>query len=171
MKLRAALVAVTLLTVACSTMTVAVDWDRSADFSRYRTFAFQRGSPARRDFTQKRIEDAIAAKLQSRGLALATTERPDLRVLTHVIVRRAQRIDYTTYGWGWRWRGGPMVATVTNIPVGTLVVDLVDTEQKEVVWRGEARDTIGTDPEERAEKLQEAVNRLFEGFPPPSSRR
>jgi hypothetical protein len=168
MKLRAALLsAVTVLAAACSTMTVNVDWDRSLDFSRYRTFAFQKGSPARRDFTQKRIEDAVAAKLQSRGFALAAAGRPDLRVVTHVIVSRAQRIDYTTYGWGWRWRGGPTVATVTNIPIGTLVVDLVDTEQKEVVWRGQARDTIGSDPEERAEKLQEAVNRLFENFPPP----
>jgi len=29
--------------------------------------------------------------------------------------------------------------------IGTLIVDLVDTERKDLVWRGKATDTIGSD--------------------------
>jgi uncharacterized protein DUF4136 len=153
-------------TFSCSTMRTFVDWDHSADFSRYRTFAFRRGTPARNDLTQRRIEDMITATLQTKGLTRVADERPDLRVFTHVILSRRQRIDYTTFGYGWRWGGGVTTATVTNIPVGTLIVDLVDTERREMVWRGRATDAIPADREERIERLQTAVNMIFEGFPP-----
>ncbi len=41
-------------------------------------------------------------------------------------------------------------STVQQIPVGTLVIDLVDAKAKQLVWRGTASDTIDQDasPEE-----------------------
>ena len=36
-------------------------------------------------------------------------------------------------------------AVVSEVPVGTLVVDLVDGKKKELVWRGIASDTLNTD--------------------------
>jgi hypothetical protein len=151
--------------LACSTMRTSVDYDRSIDFSRYKTFAFARGTPARRDFTQRRIEEVIASALQSKGLAPADGEKPDLRVFTHVILEKQQRIDTIVYGYGWRLGGGIATTMVTNIPVGTLIVDLVDTERKDLVWRGKATDTIGSDSEAREQQLREAVSKMFEGFP------
>ena len=163
-KTRALLIVLgTTLALSCSTMRTYVDWDHSTDFSRYRTFTFRRGTPARNDLTQRRIEDMITAALQAKGVTRVTDEKPDLRVFTHVVVSREQRIDYTTFGYGWYWGGG---VTVTNIPVGTLIVDLVDTEKKEMVWRGRATDAIPADREERIERLQTAVSTIFEGFPP-----
>ena len=49
--------------------------------------------------------------------------------------------------------------------IGTLIVDLVDTERKDLVWRGKATDTIGSDSEAREQQLREAVSKMFEGFP------
>jgi hypothetical protein len=152
--------------LGCATMRTSVDYDRSVVFSRYKTFAFQRGTPARRDFMQRRIEEVIASTLQSKGLAAAKTEKPDLRVFTHVVIEREQRIDTIVYGYGWRWGGGVARTFVTDIPVGTLIVDLVDTEAKELVWRGKASDTINPDSEAREEQLREAVAKMFESFPP-----
>ena len=160
----------TIVAAACSTMRTNVDWDQTVDFSRYRTFAFQKGSPARNDLRQRAIEQAVGAKLQSKGLTPAV-DRPDLRVFTHVVLSRAQRIDTIGYGYGWRWGGGIATTTVTNIPVGTLIVDLVDTERKELVWRGKATDTIENDREERREQLREAVDKMFANFPPPQRAR
>jgi hypothetical protein len=152
--------------LGCATMITLVDYDRSADFSRYKTFGFQRGTPARRDFMQRRIEEVIASTLQSKGLAAAKAEKPDLRVFTHVVIEREQRIDTIVYGYGWRWGGGVATTRVTDFPVGTLIVDLVDTETKELVWRGKASDTIDRDSEAREEQLREAVAKMFERFPP-----
>jgi hypothetical protein len=100
-----------------------------------------------------------------KGLSFAA-ERPDLRVFTHVVMTREQRIDTVGYGYGWRWGGGIRTTTVTNIPVGTLIVDLVDTQRREMVWRGRATDTVGSDREERQEQMREAMDKLFANFPP-----
>jgi hypothetical protein len=151
--------------VSCSTLRTSVDYDRSLDFSRYKTFGFGRGTPARQSFTQKRIEEVIASTLRSKGLTSVRDERPALRVYTHVVLENQQRIDTVVYGYGWRWGGGIATTIVTNVPVGTLVVDLVDTESKELVWRGQATDTIDRDSEARDEQLRNAVIEMFEGFP------
>src|SRR5450759_1559821 len=126
MRCRATFLALgTLAALACSTLRTSVDYDRSLDFSRYRTFAFRTGTPARRETTQRRIEQVIAASLETRGLMQVVGERPDLRIFTHVVVENDRRIDTIVYGYGWR-SGGIVTTNVITIPVGTLIVDLVD---------------------------------------------
>jgi len=70
-----------------------------------------------------------------------------------------------------RWRrAGPAVATVEQIPVGTLIVDLVDATAKEMVWRGTATDTLKPQatPAEKEQALTQAIAKMLEGFPPAS---
>jgi uncharacterized protein DUF4136 len=150
---------------ACSTLRTSVDYDRSLDFTRYRTFAFATGTPARREFTQWRIEQLIAGELRSRGMIPAARERSDLLVFTHAVVERQQRIETVVWGYGCRWGGGVASSTVTAVPVGTLIVDLVDHERNCLVWQGRATDTLASESETREEQLREAVTRLFAGFP------
>ncbi len=52
---------------------------------------------------------------------------------------------------------------------GPITVDLVDARSNELVWRGRADDVIPNDSDERAQKLQEAVSKMFENFPPPGT--
>ena len=103
--------------------------------------------------------------------------KPDLWVVLHARLKNDKQItSYNSgwgWGWGWGWRGwggggGISTARIYDVPVGTLVVDLVDTKEKELVWRGFAsRDVSSSEtPQERAEITQKAVDKLFEGFPP-----
>jgi hypothetical protein len=154
------------LTLACATLTTSVDFDRSRDFSRYRTFGFRTGTPARREFAQKRIEDVIGAALRARGLTPAADGKPDLNVFTHVVIESHQRIETIVWGYGCRWGGGVAVSSVADVPVGTLIVDIVDAKENCLVWQGRATDTISSDSETRERQLREAVVRMFEGFPP-----
>jgi hypothetical protein len=165
MRLRAGIVIALAAALGCSTLQTSVDYDRSASFSRYKTFAFAPGTPARRSLTQNRIEKVIGSTLQSKGLALVALEVPDLRVFTHVIVERQQRIETIVWGYGWRWGGGIAASTITDLPIGTLIVDLVDTETKTIVWRGEATDALDSSSEARQRQLQVAVAKMFEDFP------
>ena len=61
-------------------------------------------------------------------------------------------------------------AVVSQIPVGTIIVDLVDAKKKELVWRGVASDTLNTDPsrsnEDREKKLRSVAAEMFAGYPP-----
>lgn len=53
---------------------------------------------------------------------------------------------------------------------GTLVVDAVDRRTRRVVWRGWAQadvEAVPGEPDRMRERIQEAVERMFEDFPVP----
>ena len=169
---RTPLLLMALLLVGCSSIETKVDYDRAASFSSYKTFAFKDVRTPDNPISMRRVQSAIDKTLASRGLAKADGT-PDLWVVLHTRTRRQTQV--TTYssgwGWGWRWRGPYWnTARVEQIPVGTLMVDLIDTKAKELVWRGSASRIVDADetPKVREEKVQEAVNKLFDGLPPKS---
>jgi Domain of unknown function (DUF4136) len=160
-----------LLVAGCSSVETHVDYDRAANFSSYRTFAFKDVRTPDNPISLKRVRAAVSRTLGSRGLAESAGEKPDLWVVLHTRAHRQTQV--TTYnpgwGWGWGWRGAYWnAAYVRQIPIGTLMVDLVDTKAKELVWRGSASRVVDADesPQTRDEKVQQAVDKLFDGFPP-----
>jgi Domain of unknown function (DUF4136) len=160
-----------LFLAGCSSVETHVDYDRAASFSSYRTFAFKDVRTPDSSISLKRVRAAVTRTLGSRGLAEAADAKPDLWVVLHTRAHRQTQV--TTYnpgwGWGWGWRGRYWnTAYIQQIPIGTLMVDLVDTKAKELVWRGSASRIVDADesPKTRDEKVQEAVEKLFAGFPP-----
>ena len=81
---------------------VSVDYDRSADFPRFKTFAFKEGTPADNPFVQERIEAAIRRELEAKGLSMIDGDA-DLNVVTHAAVTTQTRVDVSGYGGG-QWR-------------------------------------------------------------------
>jgi hypothetical protein len=71
------------------------------------------------------------------------------------------------WGWGWRtqWYGAPVPTYVDTYEVGTLVVDLFDTQTKHVVWWGSASDTVSDKAEKNVKHLNDAVGKMFKHFP------
>jgi hypothetical protein len=59
--------------------------------------------------------------------------------------------------------------TVDNIPVGTLVIDIYDSSTHHLLWRGLAHDQLSDKPEKNTKKVEKAVSKLFEHFPPRST--
>ena len=155
----------------CSSIDTHVDYDRAASFSSYHTFAFKDVRETRSPIAMKRVRAAIVGTLTAHGYSESPGDQPDLWVVLHT--RTHNETQVTTYspgwGWGWGWRGRYWnAAYIQQIPIGTLIVDLVDTKAKELVWRGSASAIVDADetPKHRDEKVQEAVNKLFDGFPP-----
>jgi len=169
--MKAKLVALFLMAafVSCaSSVTTSVDYDRSIDFSRYRTYGWLR-SRIGNDILERRLTAAIDRGLAARGLTRSDT--PDLYVSMHG--RLSKEVRYTAYdtawGYGWRrWGVGQTRVRRQEVPVGTLVVDLVDAGDKELVWRGTATTPIDktASAEKREAAVQEAVEKLFAAFPP-----
>jgi Domain of unknown function (DUF4136) len=154
------------LTLACSTMTTAVDYDHTIDWSKYKTFQVGTGTPAPTTFTQKRIDDAITSTLTSKGWQ-AVTSNPSIMVYPHVVLSEQTQLNTMNMGgYGYRgWGGGMTTTTVQKIPIGTLVIDLVDPATKEMVWRGTASDQVSGSGEDQG-KINEAMQKLFANFPP-----
>ena len=72
-------------------------------------------------------------------------------------------------GWGYGWGvWGPSYTEVYQIPVGTILVDLVDAKQKQAVWQGKAHGYISANKtnEEREQKLISIIAEMFAGYPP-----
>jgi hypothetical protein len=50
--------------------------------------------------------------------------------------------------------------------MGTLVVDMFDAKTKNQIWRGSADGTLSDKPEKVIKKLDDAVQKMFQHFPP-----
>jgi len=154
---------------ACSTLSTSVDFDRTADFSRYRTYAWKDTGEIADPVWKRRVEGVLEDTAAARGLK-KVPQGGDLRMVVHA--RLAVETQVTTWnagwGYGWGWGPGPAVTQVTQIPVGTMIVDLVDAKSDQLVWRGIANDTLqpGKEPEEREEKLRKVMAGLFASYPP-----
>jgi hypothetical protein len=155
-------------TLACSTMTTAVDYDHTINWSNYKTFQIMEGTPSPVTFTQKRIEDGITQALTAKGLQ-PTTNNPSLLVYPHVVMSQQRQWNTMSMGGfgyrGWGGMGGMATTTEQNIPIGTLIVDLVDPNSKEMVWRGTASDQVSGTGEDQG-TINEALQKLFANFPP-----
>lgn len=155
--------------LACSTLTTNVDYDHTVNWSQFHTFQLQTGTPSPVTFTQKRIDDAITSNLTAKGWQ-AVTSNPDILVFSHVALSQEKQWNAMSMGGfgyrGWGGMGGGMAtATQTNIPIGTLIVDLVNPKTKEMVWRGTAQDQVATNGEAKGQ-TDAAVAAIFKNFPP-----
>lgn len=151
---------------------VNVQFDQSADFSKYKTFAIRTGTlnsqnPAlNSELVKKQIEDDIRRDLTARGLTEASgangeTGRPDLNVVYHF--GSARKMELESYPAGWRGLGTRYV----RMPYaeGTLVIDLRDTSTHSMVWRGIASEEK-SDAAKIQGKLDNMVKKALEKYPP-----
>lgn len=153
---------------------VGAEFDRQADFSKYKTYTWGKKPDTGKAETDARIVEVIDGQLKTKGWERIEGGPSDTVLAAIAIIREDQQIDTAYSGWGsgWNWSGpGPLAGASTTVKtenrVGTLVVDIFDSGTQKVVWRGTAKDTLSTEVEVNRRKLQQAVTRLFKGFPPP----
>jgi hypothetical protein len=64
---------------------------------------------------------------------------------------------------------GGATTYVQDYKVGTLVVDIFDAKTKEAIWHGFASDALSDNARENAKATEQAVEKMFSTFPPPSA--
>ena len=167
--------ALVVMTLLISSAAVAqktnVDWDRQANFSQYHTYAWQKSPHPAKNFWNDRIIDAIDKQLQAKGLAKVDSN-PDLWVVYSNSIHDQKEVVGTGYNmgpyWGWGYWGGPTTTTYNTYVtrIGTLVVELSDPKQHDLLWRGSVTDTIKDNSEKNIKILDKAVTKLFKDYPP-----
>jgi len=166
--MRRALVRCTIgLTALAATVVLAdaqVDFDGSVDFSAYRTYAWQEGTPARRDEAQKRIVDAVERDLASKGLTRVERD-PDVYIATHALVDQhtPKELADPTY---WDFVTGVTNIDAFDVRGGTLVVDATDASTMDRVWRGVVSEPVKGNPGRAFKKIESAVRSVLKHFPP-----
>lgn len=172
MRITALLAAASVVLVGTLTMaqSVTYDFDRSAPFASFRTFAWVGGMVLPDQLNHARVVNAVSAQLSAKGLTrVEPTSRPDLLVAYHAAFDRDLQVTGFSSGWGpYRLAGRSGVARTEQIVTGTLVVDLVDARTHTIVWRGTASREM--DPkangEKREKNITRAAERLFRNYPP-----
>ncbi|MFN7944112.1 MAG: DUF4136 domain-containing protein [Blastocatellia bacterium] len=156
--------------VSAMAQKVSVDFDKGADFSKYKTFAWAVGTPAENPMVHQRIVAGIEAQLTARGLRKVESN-PDIAVIYHAATDTQVSINALGGGpfGGWRWGTG--TATVDKVPMGQLVVDIGDMNTKKFVWRGTASGTINSKPEKNEKALNTALTKMFQNFPEPPGKK
>ena len=166
----------------CASFAVNTDYDpvavsRIADFGTYGWLPHPGGGDTRvnNQLVAARVIRAVDNALARKGYQRADSN-PDFMLGWHVGLEDKVDVDqinsYYGYGYG-RWgRGGAVWGTtetyVDEYTQGTLILDVVDGAANELLWRGivEGRVHANNSPAEREQRVQEAVDKMLEEFPP-----
>jgi hypothetical protein len=155
---------------ASSAPTTKVGWDQNVNFKTYRTWAWRPDGSLQDPTWARRCQDVLSDQLATDGLTQVPLDgNPDLWAVIHARLSAETQVAPFSPDWGYAWGGwAPMDDYEVQIPVGTMIVDLVDVKRKHIVWRGRAKGAI--DPslsnEAREEKLRAVLKQLFAGYPP-----
>lgn len=173
-----AFAATALLFASASFAQVKTDYDRNADFSRYKTYSWE-NVHTQNQLWVDRIKAAVNAALAAKGWT-PVESGGDVAIVAMETTQDHQTLNtfYDNVGGGWGWRGwggfgglggggfGDSTTTTETYKVGTLVVDLFDAKTKQLVWRGSASDTLSNKSDRNIKALDKGVQKLFEHFPP-----
>ncbi len=155
-----------LLSLPAAAQTVRVKWERTTDFTNYKTYSWMEGTHDDvTESTDQLIVSYINGQLGINDIFQDDFE-PDLYVTYH-----GSREESFEIGGGYRadWTQSGAV-TVDSHVAGTLVVDFVDAKDNQVVWRAIASATINRDPKKNRKTVEEALRKMFASFPPAARR-
>ncbi|MGV3538296.1 MAG: DUF4136 domain-containing protein [Rufibacter sp.] len=166
---------------------VSTDYDQATNFQQYQTWSWYQDQPiAKSDssrrystFLDKRIKTAVENEMARRGFKKASSrDQADMLLAYDLTIGNVQRVrpDYISvpmigygyyYGYRYAYRYNRLYdnTTVQQYQEGTLILDIVDAQTNELVWRGTS-ETTGSERSLNQEKVQEIVTHILAKFPP-----
>lgn len=164
--------------ISCSSTKVHFDYDRQEDFSQFRTYKFipvpEELSADVNPMVIRRIEEAIALALGDKGFN-RTEASPDFLVAIHLESKdkfNVQNWGYTYAPYDLYYRGagywGSGGITVQQYQQGTLIIDVVKTADRELVWRGVGTKALSPNPTPKTidRNVNLVVSKIMQSFPP-----
>ena len=174
---------VSALLTGCSTLSVSYDYNQEIDFTTYKTYnwmPFPEGIEAK-SLNHGRFITAVENNLAAKNI-IKNTSAPDFLIAPHFA--KEKRINITDWGYsyapnviytrrGYRYYDAYGYYPVGGISVyeyeqGTLILDFIDANNKQLIWRATARSIISpaSTPQKQTEKINNAVNEILQSFPP-----
>jgi hypothetical protein len=165
-----------ILMVACKpTLKVSTDYDRSANFSQYKTFSLYYLVTNRNvsELNEQRIWNSLRTEMIRKGYR-ENDKNPDLVVNAVSVVknRKAVSANSSVYGYGgpyrpYRYWGGSSTTTfqATNYKEGTLLIEMVDAGSNRLVWQGTGNAEFEKQPKNPDLAISNAVNKILSSFP------
>ena len=173
-KMSVVLGVVLLASVASKGQDVKYNFMPGTNFSKYHTYKWVQipSNVHPNQIVNQEIIAAINNVLASKGFTLATGDKADLNVGYQCAIDQERQWNAWGMGGGLRW-GGMGSATSTTITNGTLAVDFYDPTSQQLVWRGQATNTLNPsgNQEKDMQRLNKATQKLLKNFPPKQQRK
>jgi hypothetical protein len=155
----------------CTSLKVSTDFDSKVDFSKYKTFNFSRevDKVTLNDLNRRRLKDAITREMETRGYQVSAT--PDVLVNAFVKGKNKYSATANTYSMGGPfmyyhgWGSSSTYVDVNKSIEGTLFIDLIDVQEKKMIWEGIAEGLVNPRTETREETINNVVGLIFKNYP------
>lgn len=182
-KLASLAIAVLLMASCASKPDIKSDYDRSVDFSQYKTYGFFNPmgieNPNYSSIYGSIFREAISREMESRGYV--QSNNPDLLINVSGRLQEKTRVTTTSdpymagsyYGYrrgaygAWGGYGYGTQTHVSQYTEGTVNVDMVDRMQKRMVWEGVAVGRVNEKRtnEEMRTNINNGIKEMFAGYP------
>jgi hypothetical protein len=172
------------LSSICLAQKVKVGYDKSVDFSKYKTYTWAPlATPPTRPLLYANVVGSIDGELHSKGLERAEKDGD-------LVLIAAGGIDFATVSTG----GTPLSSTYTGpppvwnatvwtgkegrgelmgpVPDASLVLQFVDRRTNQLIWAGTVTEKLDIEQKSKSlELVNKAIAKLLKQFPPGSSSR
>ncbi len=176
LRLAALLGAMLIAAAAAQAQKIKVEYDKSLDFSKFKTYAIDPKENAARPMLRLAIQAAVQDDLAKRGLTKVDAD-PDLYVQMYGAIDSDINVNYMDpiYGSGippinygiTMWHNIPGSVTTVVVHKGEMVLDIIDARQKKLVWRGIANQKLSDKRDKLLEQVNTTVEKLFQQYPVP----
>jgi hypothetical protein len=161
---------------------VRYNFDKNTNFTNFKTYKWVelKNATKMNEIVDKNIKAAVDAQLITKGLSKVEDDSADLYIGYQAAI--GQEKEFTSYdtGWGYGggwgrggWYGGGMQSSMSTgqtstIYIGQVAVDMYDSKNKDLVWRGVASKTLDTKakPDKQEKNLNKAMAKLMKNYPP-----
>jgi uncharacterized protein DUF4136 len=166
-----------LISLACTAaqaQKIKVEYDKSLDFTKFKTFALDSNQASAKPMLRLAILAAVQDDLTKRGLE-QVADNPDLYVQVYGASDSDVSFSYhdPIYGSGipplnygiTYWYNIPGTVTSVVVHKGELVVDVIDAGKKQLIWRGIAKQNLSDKRDKLLDQVNTAVEKLFKQYP------
>lgn len=167
---------------------VSSDYDRSVDFTKYKTYSYggwQKDSgKLLNDLDKERLHKAFTNEFAARGMTYDQDNGQLVLTLFLVVDKKTSTTAYTNYnggmgyggygaggvgyrGAGWGWGMGSSTTTYheNDYDVGTFVVDGYDASSKKLVWQGTLEKTLNSNAKKNEKTIPKSISKLMKKYP------
>jgi hypothetical protein len=172
------LLASALFTSVAHAQKTSAGYDKTVNFSNYKTFMFSSTNGARNPIINEMIITAVVRELTARGLTRVEADA-DLRV--NYLAATGFNIQTASVPFGYNVNPAytglvPTAGTTTwDVTTGTLLIDLFDNKTDRIIFRGTAKDVLQRAPSANAaadakivtKPINNGIAKIFKKYPAP----
>jgi hypothetical protein len=159
---------------------VKVGYDKSVDFSRYKTYTWaEPAMPSTRPMLYLMVVGSVEHELKNSGLQRADNDGDLILIpaggMEFGINTAAATPVLSTYGGlplsidatMWTGAGGTANLTGAYVPEGTLQLQFVDRSTTKIIWNGTVSEKLDVENKKKSlDRIDKAIAKLIKQFPP-----